>query len=199
MLLDKLCAVKREYSKGGIIILEGEITDRMGILLSGSASGSRSTPDGGVFTVALLSPGDLFADILCGAPVESPVTVTAETDCVVAFIPINSLLTSDCELNIILRNLLKESGRKYFALQSRISLLMEKQLRKKIMLYLFSVLDTGETVRLNMNRAELADYLSCERSALSRELSRMQADGLIKLDGRLVTLNRRSLKGKSES
>ena len=32
-----------------------------------------------------------------------------------------------------------------------------------------------------MTRAELAAYLNCDRSALSRELSRMQEDGLIEL------------------
>ena len=32
-----------------------------------------------------------------------------------------------------------------------------------------------------MTRAELAAYLNCDRSALSRELGRMQEDGLIEL------------------
>ena len=36
-----------------------------------------------------------------------------------------------------------------------------------------------DTFTIPFTRTELAEYLNCERSALSRELSRMQAEGLI--------------------
>ena len=39
----------------------------------------------------------------------------------------------------------------------------------------------SDTFTITMTRAELAAYLNCDRSALSRELSRMQEDGLIEL------------------
>src|SRR5699024_12447397 len=35
------------------------------------------------------------------------------------------------------------------------------------------------TFRIPFTRAQLADYLNCDRSALSRELSRMQREGLL--------------------
>ena len=38
------------------------------------------------------------------------------------------------------------------------------------------------------NRQELADYLSVERSAMSKELARMKSDGLIDYDGRTFKL-----------
>ena len=37
----------------------------------------------------------------------------------------------------------------------------------------------SNTFCIPLNRAQLAEYLGCERSALCRELSRMQKDGLI--------------------
>ena len=37
----------------------------------------------------------------------------------------------------------------------------------------------SRTFSIPMNRNEMADYLNIERSALSRELSRMKRDGLI--------------------
>jgi CRP-like cAMP-binding protein len=35
---------------------------------------------------------------------------------------------------------------------------------------------------ISLNRQQLADYLSVERSAMSAELSRMQKDGLLTVD-----------------
>ena len=43
-------------------------------------------------------------------------------------------------------------------------------------------------ITLPFNRGDLASYLSCDRSALSRELSRMEDENLIKIDKNIVTL-----------
>ena len=39
----------------------------------------------------------------------------------------------------------------------------------------------SDTFTIPMTRAELAAYLNCDRSALSRELGRMQEEGLVEL------------------
>ena len=39
-----------------------------------------------------------------------------------------------------------------------------------------------------MNREQLADYLNAERPSLSRELMRMQKEGLIETDRKLVII-----------
>ena len=39
----------------------------------------------------------------------------------------------------------------------------------------------ADTFTTDMSRTELAAFLNCDRSALSRELSRMQDEGLIEL------------------
>ena len=49
----------------------------------------------------------------------------------------------------------------------------------------------GETgsIRLSFSKTDLADYLSTDRSAMSRELSKMQDEGIIKVEGRIISLN----------
>ena len=52
--------------------------------------------------------------------------------------------------------------------------------------YLLGILDEDRRMALNTTREELADYLGTARPSLSRELGRMQDDGIIRLDGREV-------------
>ncbi len=72
-------------------------------------------------------------------------------------------------------------GSKYFALMDRVELLTLKSLRSKICAYLLQYARQvgADTFSVPHSRASMAEYLGCERSALSRELSRMQKEGLI--------------------
>ena len=60
-------------------------------------------------------------------------------------------------------------------------LLVLKSLRAKVCAYLLSEAEQqgSLTFSIPFARIQLADYLNCDRSALSRELSLMQRDGLL--------------------
>ena len=70
---------------------------------------------------------------------------------------------------------------KYFSLSRRIDLLVMKSLRAKVAAYLLSEAARAHSLTFSIpfSRIQLADYLNCDRSALSRELSTMQKEGLI--------------------
>ena len=70
---------------------------------------------------------------------------------------------------------------KYFSLSRRIDLLVMKSLRAKVAAYLLSEAARAHSLTFSIpfSRIQLADYLNCDRSALSRELSTMQREGLI--------------------
>lgn len=66
-------------------------------------------------------------------------------------------------------------------LMRRLDILSCRSTREKILMYLHeeSQRAHASTFEIPYNRQELADFLCIERSALSRELSRMQAEGII--------------------
>ena len=75
-------------------------------------------------------------------------------------------------------------------LMKKIRILTQGSLRKKIMLYL-SILakeQHSDTIALPFGRDKLANYLFCDRSAVSRELGRMSREGLITLSRAEITL-----------
>ena len=80
-----------------------------------------------------------------------------------------------------LQNLVRTISDKYFLLSRRVDLLVLKSLRAKVCAYLLSEAEQQGSLTFSIpySRIQLADYLNCDRSALSRELSLMQRDGLL--------------------
>ncbi|MGN0707694.1 MAG: Crp/Fnr family transcriptional regulator [Faecalibacterium sp.] len=182
-LLTGLCAVVRCYGRGEILVQAGRPSHRVGILLSGQLEAYRPAPDGANIPIARFEPGGVFGDVLGGSSLSSPVTVLAACPCEVLLLPYHRLLCPDGspERQRVLQNLVRTISDKYFLLSRRIDLLVLKSLRAKVCAYLLLEAErTGSTTfSIPFSRVQLADYLNCDRSALSRELSRMQHDGLL--------------------
>ena len=174
LLTESLAPRVRRYDKGELLLMAGYETKDVGIILEGEITATKPMPDGTPITMARMGPGGVFADVLAGGRSKSPVNVTAVVPCLGLYLPYDGKL---------LQNWLETISGKYFSLDCRLELLCCKSLRGRICLWLLEQRDqTGsDTFTITMTRAELAAYLNCDRSALSRELSRMQEDGLIEL------------------
>ena len=121
--------------------------------------------------------------MLGGSSLDSPVTVVASAPCEVLLFPYEKLLQPDgsAARQRLLQNLVRTISDKYFLLSRRVDLLVMKTLRTKVCAYLLSEAEQqgSMTFTIPFSRIQLADYLNCDRSALSRELSLMQRDGLL--------------------
>ncbi len=184
-LLPQLSPSEQAFCRGDIILRAGGQTSRIGILLDGQLVASRFSPDGTAMPIPTMEVGSVFGDVLGGASVTSPVTIQAACDCTVLWLPYATLLQPPCPPcaahGILLQNLLRSISDKYFDLAQRLDLLVLKSLRAKVSAYLLAQAAAAHsnTFTIPFTRAKLANYLNCERSALCRELSRMQHEGLI--------------------
>ena len=183
MLLSRLGASVRSYGKGEALVLAGEPSRRVGIVLSGELEAYRPAPGGVRIPIARVEPGGVFGDVLGGSSLSSPVTVLASVPCEVLLLPYERLLLSDGspDRQRVLQNLVRTISDKYFLLSRRVDLLVLKSLRAKICAYLLSEAEqhSSLTFTIPFSRIQLADYLNCDRSALSRELSLMQKERLL--------------------
>jgi len=82
------------------------------------------------------------------------------------------------------------------ALQSRqqvqrIFVLSRTTTRKKLLAYLESLSEElhSRKIRIPMSYTELAQYLSVDRSAMTREMKSLENEGMLERDGRTVCLN----------
>jgi len=185
LFVENAGARQSHYKRKDIIICEGDANDRIGVILRGSIIAERVFPDGEVATASKMGVGGVLGDVLSGSSALSPVTVIAAEETTVLFFPLESFIEPNAVIqNIQLKltkNLILDISDKYFELERRVAVMGAGTLRRKIQLYLcgFCRGNPGTFFTIPHNRGQLAAYIGCERSALSRELAKMKADGLI--------------------
>ena len=75
-------------------------------------------------------------------------------------------------------------AQKAYYLNQKIQIISCATLRQKIAKILLEYGKAGESPAITMNREEMADFLNVARPSLSRELMRMQEEGLVKVTKR---------------
>lgn len=174
---------EKSYAPGEIVVHQGDVVKNIGIVLSGEVQGKKYTAEGMEIVVNRMGENDIFADVLSGANgFASPVTIQALSRCKILFIDYRGLLFSRIPAaHIVLQNMIKNISQKYFAQNRRMDILMLKTVRKRVMAYLSRLREEkgGDIVDSPLDRRLMADFLAVDRTALSRELSKMKAEGLI--------------------
>lgn len=184
-LLRCLNAESAEYKKGETVLMAGDAPRAVGIVLVGQLSVAKVDMDGERSLLAQIAPGEHFAETLCCAGVEaSPVTVQAELDSVVMLLDFGRILhtcSSSCAFHAkLIANMLMVIASKNLYLQQRTEFLSKKTIRKRLMKYLTHASGGAQgAFSIPFDREALADYLCIDRSALSRELSRLKDEGVI--------------------
>ncbi len=184
-LLSASAAVLRELKDGEAVIMQGESNTDVCCVLRGELYGTQVHRDGTATLIAVHSAGTVFGEMLSGAAAPSPVTVAAHGAAAVLCLPFAAIVSGNADpaaKQQLIANLFAETSGKYFELRRRLAVLTARSLRAKIAIWLLgqSRQRSGAlSFSCGMTRETLADYLGCERSALSRELSRMCRAGLI--------------------
>lgn len=185
--LKALLAKEKSYDKDSFILLAGDVTDKMGLVLEGSVRIESSDMWGNRTILSHVGKGQFFAEtyaIMKDEPLL--VDAVANEDCKVLMLDIGSLAArgqgNDLWRIKLMSNLLAISVRKNLMLSGRSFHTSPKSIRGRVMSYLSSVsLQEGSSeFDIPFDRQQLADYLNVERTALSKELTKMQKDGLIK-------------------
>lgn len=182
LYLKEINVLPKKIIAGQQLIEQGDVRPDIHIVLSGTAVGEKLSADGRSVTVNEFKAGGVFGDMLSGTEERSPVSVTMEREGEVLAIPFASFLSvgEGCRetREKVLRNLIGEISSKYFTLLRRLDVLLSPTLRGKIAAYLLSF-GQEDCFTVPHSRQEQAGILGCDRSALSRELSRMEKDGII--------------------
>ena len=179
-------AEEKDYRKGHVILHAGKRTDRLGLVLAGSVSIESNDIWGNRTILSHVEPGQVFAETYAMLQQEPMlVDAVANEKCRILFLDIRELLTSDGPegwQGKLIRNLLMISSQKNYHLSGRSFHTAPKSIRGRVMAYLNTVaLQKKRTsFEIPFDRQQLADYLNVERSALSKELGKMQKEGIIK-------------------
>ncbi len=185
---------KKQYRKGEMILSAGASVQDICIVLNGTVQITRIDICGNANILSLIGKGQIFAEAYACVP-EQPLLVeaTAQTDCEVLFFPVAQLSdTAPLPIRLkILQNLVRISAAKNLHLSQKIFHTSAKTIRGRVLSYLSQLVTEQRCMHVSIpfDRQGMADYLNLDRSALSKELSAMQRDGLISFSKNQFTLH----------
>ena len=195
-MLDCFQAVQRSFRTDDLIYdFSSKESNAVGIIERGEASVIRIDKDGVSTVLEELSVGGVFGRTLAYAgSVRDSMEVVCRTPCDVLFIDYPHIFKR-CEKacthhSLLVQNMLRLMSDKAQALSLRVDVLSRRSIREKLLCYFrqLSEQEGKQTFTLPFSLSTLADYIATDRSAMMRELKRLKEEGVIRSDGRKITL-----------
>lgn len=192
-ILNNFKSQKKSYDKGNIIIDMGDKVESIYIILNGKIEISKEYDDTRKNIVNILESGEIFAEAMALSTNKiSQITAISLSKSEILKINIKDIFDNNLEKNknIFIENLLKIISDKNKFLSMKNDILSQKSLRSKIILYLeyMSNMQKSEKINIPYSRDKLAEFISADRSALSRELNRLAKEKMIELNGNKINI-----------
>nr|WP_300589835.1 Crp/Fnr family transcriptional regulator [uncultured Brachyspira sp.] len=190
-ILNNIKAQKKSFIKGNIIVNIGDIVESIYIILEGKVEVSKEYDDAKKNIVNILNEGDIFAEAIAfSANKISSIQAISLNDSKILKIDIENIFYSNKNNIILIQNLLRIISDKNKFLAFKNDILSQKSLRNKIIMYLkyMSNIQKSSNILIPYNRDKLAEFISADRSALSRELSKLSKENIIKLDKNKISI-----------
>lgn len=184
-----LQAKKLLLKKGEYMCRAGEHLNCVPLLAEGRLHVQNDDFWGNRAIMNVILPGEIFGESYL-APDSGPMQndILAIEDSVVICLDANRVMTtcsSACRFHqTVVRNLFFEVSQRNRRLAQKLSHISKRSTREKLISYLSeqSKINGSSIFQIPMNRQQLADFLSVDRSAMSNELCKMRDEGLISFD-----------------
>lgn len=174
------------YGKQETVLRTGGRLESLGLVTEGGVHIVREDFEGNATLLAAIGPGEIFAEAFAIGDVPLSVTVQAlQKGAEILWIP-SGRLSAPCQKACpahaaLLSNLMRQLARKNLFLNGRIAHLSKRTLREKALSYLTEEArrQGGRHFTVPLDRQGMADYLACDRSALSAVLCRLREEGVV--------------------
>jgi len=177
------CLRKVLYKKNDIIFSAGSLVSEIGIVLSGSVNVENIDFLGNKSILGNMNKGHIFAETYALCQELMMVDAVAASNCEILFLNMKILQEKNGSswYQKIQLNLLTMCSRKNLMLSERIFCTSPKTVRSRLLTYLSAQSRKygSNHFQIPFDRQQMADYLNLDRSALSKELSRMKAEGIL--------------------
>lgn len=190
-MFNKVPYSTKTHNKGSLVMIRGDEYDSLKILLKGEVSAEIQDFNGKTIKIENLKAPDAMATgILFADDNTLPVTLVAQSEVKLISIPKVSIINIAQKNKHFLLNYFSDSGNKVVFLAEKIRLFKFKSLRQKFTGYILSLSgkQNSNTVKLPYTREKLAELFGVARPSLSRTCSEMSDEGLLRLEGKTITI-----------
>ncbi len=179
-ILECFGIITKVFKKNSYILKTGGKIDFLGVILDGNA---QIIKNGSI--IENLKTNDIFGhNIVCLGENKSPVDIIAMSNCEVLFLPFERVVTPCdklCSYHLkLIKNIMKMISKRNSLLNDKIDIIGQKTIRDKILALLRTHSKGDGVFTIPYTREEMARFLCTDRCALSRELSKMQNEGILK-------------------
>ena len=181
------------YRKNVNVVSNVNHHDFIAIIDSGSIQIVCNDYNGNKTIIEDLSKGEIFGSISSFLQNEEVECLTKEPT-QITYIEYNQITNDEIVKNdyyiIFIKNLVKLLSEQLSNKNTRIEILTKKTTRDKLLEYFKVQSQTkgNKTFTIPISFTELANYLSVDRSAMTREISYLKDEGFIRTNGRKITL-----------
>ncbi len=182
-------ALPRSYPRGGLIFSEGDEAEGFHLVRSGRVKVFKLSGEGKEQILHVLWPGEPFGEVAVFAGMNYPAYAEAMERTETLFFRRQAfldLIASDPRIATNMLAVLSLRLRQFARMIEELSL---KEVPARLAAYLLSVRPPGESrLRLSISKSQLANLLGTVPETLSRVLSRLQSQGVIRVKGREIEI-----------
>lgn len=184
--LAEICGPTR-IERQAFLFHEGQKGSTLYILVSGSIRLHRTAPDGKQVVIKVVSPGELFAEVILFERERYPVTAEALQDSLLYALDrgrFHALL----ELPDFRDDFIGMLMRKQRYLVSRVQMLAASDVEQRLFVFLREHHGEQEEIRTDLSKKEVAGAIGSTPETLSRLLLRLKKSGRLRWEGRSIRL-----------
>jgi CRP-like cAMP-binding protein len=181
----------RTFQKGDLVARAGDEVFFQHVMLSGSVKGEMIDLSGKVIKIEDIGPPrPLAAAFLFGNQNRYPVNIIANEPAQVLSIPRDDFLRMMQTSEQVLRNFVNAVSSRGQFLSSKIRLLSFATIKGKLAQYLLELArkQGADLIVLPHSQSQLSELFGVARPSIGRAVSEMNRDGLIRTEGKQVTL-----------
>lgn len=183
----------RRYGKNDVIVSQDAVYDFLYILIKGEISTEMADEKGDFMKIEdIKSPNPLATGFLFATNNLSPVTAIAKTDCTVILIPKENVYYLMTQYEEFMKAFLAYISNKVAFLSEKLRLASLRSIRAKVAYYLLRESKGMSEFELKMPKEQLARLFSVSRPALVNVMMQMDGEGIIKVEGRKITIQNRA-------
>ena len=171
----------REYKKGKLLFLEGEVSSRLHIMLSGWVKLFKGTSSGDETVLQMLSSGDMIAESAVFLNANYPVSAQVAKNAVILTLPAPIIRERIKEHNVLALRVLDGISKHSHNLIQEFENIRLKPATERVGWFLLKLLlDQGKVpdlIELPYDKSLIASYLDMKPETFSRTLKRFKENG----------------------
>ncbi|KAB2871060.1 MAG: Crp/Fnr family transcriptional regulator [Bacteroidales bacterium] len=194
-LIERVGHSVRSFSKGQTVAQRDDEVKNLCVVVEGTVKGEMVDFSGKILKIEeMTAPMPIAHAFLFGERNRFPVDVVALEDCKILFIPKPDFMRLMQQNATILSNYLNAISNRAQFLSNKLWFLSFKTIKEKIAHYLLNISrsESKTTIILPKSHQELAEFFGVTRPSLARVFADMEAEGIITVDRREITIINKS-------